>query len=335
MNSVDFSMWGKALRTIPKVNHDEWLRLDLISKWLIASRSAVFLMTAIAAAIGGVLAAADGSFNPLHFIVAFVGLVMAHATNNLMNDYIDASRGVDHDNYYRNLYGPQTVQQGWLTKGQMVTYISVSLVIALSCGLFLVWQTGMTTLYLLLAGLFFVIFYTWPLKYIGLGEPTVVLVWGPLMVGGTYFVTTGGMWSWPVAIIGLIYALGPTSVLLGKHTDKLPQDKAKKVYTLPVILGETAARWLTIGLWGVQYLLCAWLVVQGSVHFSLLVVILAIPSLIKTSRIFSKKRPDAPPEWLEEGVWPLFLSAHAFQYNKKFGTLFLLGLIVDLVISLM
>ena len=71
------------------------------------------------------------------------------------------------------------------------------------------------------------------MKYIGLGELTVILVWGPLMVGGTYYVTTGGIWSWEVAIISLVYSMGPTTVLFGKHTDKLIQDKAKRVYTLP------------------------------------------------------------------------------------------------------
>ena len=31
-------------------------------------------------------------------------------------------------------------------------------------------------------------------------------------------------------------------------------------------------------------------------------------------------------------TWPLYLSAHAFQYNKRFGSLFLLGLIIDVIL---
>ncbi|MDB4582231.1 hypothetical protein N9164_03695 [Draconibacterium sp.] len=37
---------------------------------------------------------------------------------------------------------------------------------AVLSGAFFVWQTGLTTLYLMLDGLFFLLFYTWPLKYI-------------------------------------------------------------------------------------------------------------------------------------------------------------------------
>jgi 1,4-dihydroxy-2-naphthoate octaprenyltransferase len=44
---------------------------------------------------------------------------------------------------------------------------------------------------------FFVLFYTWPLKYIGLGEIAVLIVWGPLMIGGGYFV-------WSAVLTGLI-----------------------------------------------------------------------------------------------------------------------------------
>ena len=63
------------------------------------------------------------------------------------------------------------------------------------------------------------LFYTWPLKYIGLGELAVIIVWGPLMIGGGYYVITG-QWSWKVVLASLPYALGPTTVIFGKHIDK-------------------------------------------------------------------------------------------------------------------
>ena len=43
---------------------------------------------------------------------------------------------------------------------------------------------------------------------------------GPLMVGGSYYVLAGA-WSWDVAWLSIVFALGPTTVLFGKHTDKL------------------------------------------------------------------------------------------------------------------
>ena len=67
MNSINFQMWGKALRTIPRISKQEWNALDIISKWLIATRSAVFIMTAIAAAIGGIPGLVSGQFLPGKF----------------------------------------------------------------------------------------------------------------------------------------------------------------------------------------------------------------------------------------------------------------------------
>ncbi|MCZ2460591.1 MAG: prenyltransferase [Chitinophagales bacterium] len=335
MHTINFKMWGKALKTIPRISKEEWMKLDVVSKWLISTRSAVFVMTAISCIIGGLLAFHSGTFIWTNFAVAFIGLIFAHASNNLINDLVDSKMGIDKDNYYRSQYGPQTVEHGLLTRAALYIYIAVSLAVALLCGAYLVWQTGATTLYLLLAGLFFVIFYTWPLKYVGLGELTVIAVWGPLMVGGTYFVTTGGTWSWQVVIIGLVYALGPTSVLFGKHIDKSAEDQKKKVFTLPVILGEKLSRRVTIVLWLIQYALLAWLVIDGYLSLAMIVVLLAVPKFIWAAKAFSQPRPAEKPEGKMGAAWPLYLVHHAFLYNKRFGSLFLLGLIIDLALTKM
>jgi len=327
------SMWGKALRIIPRISREEWNTLDIISRWLISTRAAVFIMTAIAAGIGGLLAFRDGSFSWPYFLAAMVGLVLAHASNNLINDFIDHRRGIDKDNYYRSQYGPQTLEHGLFTNRQFWSYFMVTFGLAMAAGIYLVLETGTGTLFLLLAGLFFLIFYTWPLKYIGLGELTVILVWGPLMLGGTYYVTTGGIWSWSVAILSLVYAFGPTTVLFGKHTDKLPEDRAKKVYTFPVLIGQKAARYTTIGLWIGQYLIIGFLIITRQLGPMMALVLLALPKLLWAIHIFRKPRPTKEPEDLEEDVWPLYLSAHAFQYNKRFSVLFLFGLIMDVVLS--
>ena len=94
-----------------------------------------------------------------------------------------------------------------------------------------------TSLLLALAGLFISVFYVAPplkLKHRGLGEPGVFVVWGPLMIGGTYFVTTGQLPAW-VWAASLPYAILVTTVLFGKHVDKLPADSAKGIHTLPVM----------------------------------------------------------------------------------------------------
>ncbi len=41
---MNIAMWGRALRTIPRISKDEWDGLDLVSKWLIASRAGVLFL---------------------------------------------------------------------------------------------------------------------------------------------------------------------------------------------------------------------------------------------------------------------------------------------------
>jgi len=326
------TMWIKALRVIPRITREEWNGLDIISRWLIASRAAVFIMTATAGIIGGLLAYRTGQFSWNIFILAIFGIVFAHATNNLLNDYVDYSRGVDHNNYYRAQYGPHPLEHGLLSKKSFILYILVSGLLALALGAVITGLTGWATLWLVGAGLFFLLFYTWPLKYYGLGELSVVLVWGPLMVGGTYFVVSHGQWNNWVAMVSLVYALGPTTVLLGKHADKMEQDVLKGVRTLPVIIGEKASRYLTISLWVLQYLLIIFLVVTKQLGPAMLVVFATVPRFIKAAKVFSKPRPDTAPESYDKNAWPLYLVAHAFEFTRIFGLLFLLGLVADVVI---
>jgi 1,4-dihydroxy-2-naphthoate polyprenyltransferase len=62
-----------------------------------------------------------------------------------------------------------------------------------------------------------------------------------------------------------------------------------------------------------------------------LIVLLALPMLFSTVKIFLKPRPSVKPEGAAGEGWPLYLVSHAFIYNRRFGLLFLLGLIVDVV----
>jgi len=325
-------MWIKALKVIPRISSEEWTRLDLVSRWLIASRSAVFVMTATAGAIGGLLAYRVNLFHWGLFLEAILGIIFAHATNNLLNDYIDYKKGVDHDNYYRAQYGPHPLEHGLLTRREFLAYVMVTGLIAVSFGLLLTWQVGPPTLWFFGAGLVFLLSYTWPLKYVGLGEPAVILVWGPLMIGGTYFVTTGGIWSSWVIVISLVYALGPTTVLLGKHTDKLIQDREKDIHTLPVLLGEKITRYLIISIWLLQYLLIIYLVLTRQLTPFLLIVFFSFPLFMKTIKIFASPRPLSPPAQYAPETWPLYLVSYAFVYSRQFGLLFIAGLILDIVI---
>jgi 1,4-dihydroxy-2-naphthoate octaprenyltransferase len=328
----DVAMWGRAVRVIPRIDKAEWDRLDLISRWLIATRSAVLVMTLISAALAGVLAAKAGRFDPIAFVLVTLGLLLAHATNNLVNDLTDHWKGVDRDNYFRTQYGPQPLEAGLLSTRQLLAYIAVTGLLALGVGAYLVALRGELALALLGAGALFVLFYTWPLKYVGLGEPAVLAVWGPLMVGGGYYVIAGE-WSHSVAVASVAYALGPTAVLFGKHIDKLEEDRSKGIRTLPVLLGERTSRYAVLGLLAAQPLLLAALVATGYFTPAALLALVALPGLRRVFRVYSRPRPSAPPPELPAGVWPLYLVAVAFGYNRRFGAWFVAGLVLDAALS--
>ena len=328
---VDISMWGRALDRMPKLDAQQWAALDPVAKWLIACRASVLFMTFTAAALGGLMAWRAGAFRWDLWLVTTFGLLFAHATNNLLNDLTDSRRGIDHDNYYRNQYGVHVLEDGLLNLRQFWRYLGITGGIAIALGAWLIWERSGLTFNLMLAGAFFVLFYTWPLKYYGLGEPAVLLVWGPLMVGGTFYVITG-QWSWEVAWLSLVFALGPTTVLFGKHIDKAPADLAKQVRTLPVILGDTLARRTTLIMLLAQYVLCVGLVAAGSYSWTLLLVLANVHRLPTLFRVFSEPKPDSPPSNYPEEVWPRWFSAYAFRHTRQFTSLFLVAVILDTVI---
>ncbi len=328
---MNLKIWGQAVTTMPAVSAAQWAALDIVGRWLIATRASVLLMTFSSAAIGGLLAWRDQHFDIALWLLTTIGLLLAHATNNLLNDLIDSARGIDKGNYYRNQYGVHVLEDGLLSRNQLLRYIAFTGGLALLCGGILVMQRGGITLGLLAAGMFFAVFYTWPLKYIGLGEPAVLLVWGPLMIGGSYFVVSG-IWSWHVALLSLLFALGPTSVLFGKHIDKLDLDRAKRVHSLPVILGERNARLGVIVMLVAQYLITGLIIANGYFGWPLALVFINLVSLKRLVGVFKKSKPQTRPERFPTQIWPLWFSAHAFDHTRKFSGLLLLALLLECVL---
>lgn len=331
---MNFAMWRKALNVIPEVSKAEWDELDVVSKWLISTRAAVLVMTFISAALAGLFAWRDNSFSFLPWIALTFGLILAHASNNIFNDFTDFVRGVDKDNYYRNIYGAQPIASGLMTRRQHLTYFAVTALIALTLGVYLLWYTGFSaTAWILLAlGAFFLLFYTWPLKGMAMGEIAVLIVWGPLMIGGGYYVLTQ-QWDWFVVIASLPYVLGVTTVIFGKHIDKLDMDLKKGIHTLPVVIGEKASRYAVLGMMVIPYLITLYLITARFFTPVMLIVFLALPTFLKTYPVFLKPKPETRPEG--SLGWPLYFVGYAFYNNRTFGSLFMFGLLLDVALRLM
>jgi 1,4-dihydroxy-2-naphthoate octaprenyltransferase len=120
-------------------------------------------------------------------------------------------------------------------------------------------------------------------------------------------------------------------VLFGKHTDKLEDDKAKRVFSMPVLLGEQLSRHTVIALLVSQYLLTAFLVVSGKFSWPLLLVFLNLSNLWQTGKEFLSAKPTERPAQYPTQIWPLWFSALAFRHTRRFTGLFLLGLAIDVL----
>ena len=328
---MELAVWIKALRTMPRLRADQWQKLDLVTRWLVATRASVLMMTFSSAAIGGLLAWRDGHVHWMLLLV-LVGLLFAHACNNLINDFIDSAMGIDKDNYFRNQYGVHVLEAGLVSKRRFGLYILFTALVALAAGAALVSLRGGMTLYLMLAGAFFVLFYTWPLKYIGLGEPAVLLVWGPLMIGGSYYVVSG-QWNWSVIAISLCYALGPTAVLFGKHIDKLEADREKGVRSLPVLLGQARSRQVVVAMLLGQYLLALVLLLSGLLLWPIALVLANLPTAWRVIGVYRADKPETRPEKFPDEVWPLWYAPFAFDHTRKFSAWFLLALLLEIYLS--
>src|SRR4029450_7809415 len=153
--------------------------MDPVSRWLLITRASVFPMTILSGLIGGLFAARVPGAHVWLFSLALVGLVLAHAANNMINDYFDLEGGVDSEDYVRAQYAPHPILSGWVTKRQLGTAILIANAIDLAILLFLMTQRGPAVAFFALGGLFVSVFYVAPpirLKHIGLGEPGVFIV---------------------------------------------------------------------------------------------------------------------------------------------------------------
>jgi 1,4-dihydroxy-2-naphthoate octaprenyltransferase len=310
--------------------------MDAVSKWLIVTRAAVFSMTFTSGLIGGLLAIGHdpAAVHYGYLALAVVGLVVAHAANNMINDYFDLEGGVDTDEYVRALYAPHPVLSGLLTKRQLGVAILVANAVDLAILLVLVAARGPLVAAFALAGLFISVFYVAPpirLKHRGLGEPGVFVVWGPLMIGGTFYAATGTLPGW-VWIASLPYAILVTTVLFGKHIDKIGPDGARGVRTLPVILGEPLSKRIAQGLMIAFYPIVIGAALVGFIGPWVMLVILGIPRLLEVLATFSRPRPDEPPPGYE--VWPLWFVSAAFVHTRRAGALLILGLLLNVFIPL-
>jgi len=162
-----------------------------------------------------------------------------------------------------------------------------------------------------------------PLKSLGLGEIAAFIVWGPLMVGGGYYVITGRLSS-TAFLVSVPYGLGVMSILIGKHIDQAEFDRSHGQRTLPVALGEHRARTLNRVIIAAMYVVVAALIAVGRLTPFAALVVLALPRAGRALSVTARPKPAAPPPGYVG--WPLWYHRVSLVHNRLFGWTYIAGL---------
>jgi 1,4-dihydroxy-2-naphthoate polyprenyltransferase len=236
--------WVGAFTGFYPAEASEFAGLDPVTRFLYASRSVILVISAQSAVIAGLLALTDRRLQVLPFVLVLLGFVVLHAISNLSNDYFGYRRGHDTADSPRRRYTLHPIASGAVTPGLLAGGLAVLAGLALLIAAYFVALRGWPAVLLSVIGA--VLLYAYDaapraLKELGLGELAAFAVWGPLMIGGGYYVITGHS-SGQAYLASVPVGLGVASILIGKHIDQRLFDTSQQQRTLPVLLGESAAR---------------------------------------------------------------------------------------------
>jgi len=165
-------------------------------------RAPFLLLPIILSGVGSLLSLYEGMFHLTDSVLFGLALVLFHITVNTLNEYYDHKMGIDFRTR-RTVFngGSGILQEGLLEPAQVLRVSIGSFLFAAAISVYLVIETGMILLPILIPGMIFSLFYTQLFARKMLGEITAGLGLGALPIIGAYAVNTG--------------TIGQTSILLG------------------------------------------------------------------------------------------------------------------------
>lgn len=182
------------------------------------------------------------------FICCLLFAVFMQIAANFVNDYYDYVRGTDRS----DRLGPQRAcQQGWIKPKSMLIATFITILLASCIGIILLlWNMQWELMGVGAACILFCILYTTHLSYLGLGDLLVVLFFGIVPVGFTYYVITAGQTSAPLFLLALAQGIMTDTLLLvnnyrDRHQD---YDSGKKTIIVRIQqkLGNKRASFISI-----------------------------------------------------------------------------------------
>lgn len=255
-----------------------------VRPWYQAARPRSLPATYAALLIGGGIALAHDKFDVIRFVLALIGALMLQIASNFVNEYVDYQRGTDE----KKVAGMGMVlTNAQLTARQVLIGAVVTVVGGALIGLILTFASGPALLLVGGIGVAAVVLYTagpLPLSYIGLGELTAFLCFGPLMTYGTYYAVTGisGMQA---ALAGLPIGFTVAAILHANNMRDIEPDKAAGKITLAVRFGQQGARIEFIILIYGAYMAALGLIVAGALPWPLLILLATAPEAVWLVRV--------------------------------------------------
>jgi len=262
----------------------EKIKRNSVKAWVLASRPKTLTGALIPVIVGSALAFTDGQFVwlPALICATFAGLMQIAA--NLINDLFDYLKGTDRE----DRLGPERAcAQGWITPGAMKKGILFTVALACLIGSSLLFYAGWELIIVGAVCVLFAFLYTtgpYPLSYNGWGDLLVILFFGFVPVGGTYYVQALTLTS-DVVIASLVCGLiVDTLLVVNNYRDREADLKSGK-RTVVVRFGEPFGRYLYLLLGVVAALLCLWFIRDGHWFAALLPQLYLIPHFITWRRM--------------------------------------------------
>jgi 1,4-dihydroxy-2-naphthoate octaprenyltransferase len=213
-----------------------------MNRWLLAFRPKTLSAAAVPVLLGTALAAGEpAGVTWWVFACALGGALLIQIATNLINDALDFKKGADTG----ERLGPLRVTQAGLIGADAVMRGAwICLFIAAVCGIPLLVRGGWPMLAIGLASIAAAYAYTggpYPLAYHGLGELFVVIFFGFVAVGGTFYAHTLQL-SRPALLAGFAAGSLATVLLAINNLRDLESDRRSNKRTLAARFGERFAR---------------------------------------------------------------------------------------------
>jgi 1,4-dihydroxy-2-naphthoate octaprenyltransferase len=272
--------------------------------------------------VGTAAAAGRGVFHPAAFLATLVAAAAIHAATNLVNDYYDYVRGVDAG----QPIGPGgAIQRGELTPRTVLVGAIALFALGGGLGLWLVALRGWPILAIGVLSVLAGYAYTGgplPLGYVGLGDITVFLFMGVIIVAGAAYVQTGAVLATAVWASLPVAAL-VDGILVVNNLRDLENDRARGKRTLATLIGRRATRWHALLLLAGAYVAVGVGVLQGRLPAGALLSVLTVPEAREVWRVV--RSTDDPLALTVGGVRGMA------QLHLKLGLLLAAGLLLPLL----